>query len=179
MPSVPYTQQRRVARFRDQRWLLDAVIKQIGVEFDQSRLQYLSAPLSPDHRGAVLGLQSQVKRWDDIAPEFAGVARRFEVQARAAVAQGHEVSAGDSFFAASVMYGGAQWPIFADTDLLQALEHKKTECFLEYAKRAHHHVEAIEVPYQGKSLAAYLYLPPGYSGERRKHPVRAADVQTG
>lgn len=65
MPSVPYTQQRRVARFRDQRWLLDAVIKQIGVEFDQSRLQYLSAPLSPDHRGAVLGLQSQVKRWDD------------------------------------------------------------------------------------------------------------------
>lgn len=133
MPSVPYTLQRRVGRFRDQRWLLDAVIKLVGPEFDQSRLQYLSAPLSPDHRGPVMGLQALVKRWDDIAPEFAGVARRFEVQARAAAVQGHDVSAGDAFFAASVMYGGAQWPIFADTDLLQALERKKTECFLEYA----------------------------------------------
>lgn len=64
------------------------------------------------------------------------------------------------------MYGGAHWPIFADTDLLQALERKKTKCFLEYARRADHHVEAIEIPYQGKSLAAYLHLRPGYSGER-------------
>jgi alpha-beta hydrolase superfamily lysophospholipase len=166
MPSVPFTQQRRVGRFRDQRWLLDAVIKLIGPEFDQSRLQYLSAPLSPDHKGQVMALQNLVKRWDDIAPEFAGVARRFEIQARAAAAQGHEVSAGDAFFAASVMYGGAQWPIFADTDLLQALERKKAECFLEYAKRADHHVEPIEIPYQGKSLAAYLHLPPDFSGER-------------
>ncbi len=166
MPSVPYTLQRRVGRFRDQRWLLDAVIKLVGPEFDQSRLQYLSAPLSPDHRGPVMGLQALVKRWDDIAPEFAGVARRFEVQARAAAVQGHDVSAGDAFFAASVMYGGAQWPIFADTDLLQALERKKTECFLEYAKRADHHVEPVEVPYQGKSLAAHLHLPSGYDGGR-------------
>lgn len=166
MPSVPYTQQRRVGRFRDQRWLLDAVIKLIGPEFDQSRLQYLSAPLSPDHKGPVMALQNLVKRWDDIAPEFAGVARRFEIQARAAAVQEHEVSAGDAFFAASVMYGGAQWPIFAATDLLHALERKKTDCFLEYAKRADHPIEPIEIPYQGKSLSAYLHLPPGYSGGR-------------
>ncbi|QYE37127.1 esterase FrsA (plasmid) [Polymorphobacter sp. PAMC 29334] len=166
MPSVPYTEQRRVSRFRNQRWLLDAVIKVVGPEFDQSRLQYLSAPLCVDHRGPVLSLASMVKRWDDIVPEFAGVARRFEVQACAASVAGHEVSAGDAFFAASVMYGGAQWPIFADTELLRTLESKKTECFLEYAKRADHHVEAVEVPYRGKSLAAYLHLPPGYAGGR-------------
>jgi hypothetical protein len=49
-----------------------------------------------------------VKRWDDIAREFSRVARRFEVQALAARGQGHEITAGDLFFAASVMYGGAQ-----------------------------------------------------------------------
>jgi len=166
MPITPYTLQRRVARFRDQRWLLDAVIKLVGPEFDQSRLQYLSAPMSPDHKGPVMGLQALVKRWDDIAPEFAAVARRFELQARAALTQGHEVTAGDGFFAAAVMYGGAQWPIFANTALNIALEKKKTECFLEYAKRADHHVEAVEIPCRGRSLAGYLHLPPGYSGGR-------------
>ena len=78
MPITPYDLQRRVSRFRDQRWLLDAVIKLIGPEFDQSRLQYLSAPMSPDYKGPVMCLQALVKRWDDIAPEFAALARRFE-----------------------------------------------------------------------------------------------------
>ena len=48
---------------------------------------------------------------------FAGFARRFELQARSALAQGHAITASDGFFAAFVMYGGAQWPIFANTDL--------------------------------------------------------------
>ena len=164
MPITPYTLQRRVARFRDQRWLLDVIIKLIGPEFDQSRLHYLSAPMSPDFQGPIMGLQTLVKRWDDIAPEFAAVARRFELQARTSLAKGHKITASDGFFAASVMYGGAQWPIFANTDLNKTLEQKKTECFLEYAKNADHRVEAVEIPYQGKSLAAYLHLPQGYTG---------------
>jgi len=164
MPITPYDLQRRVARFRDQRWLLDAVIKLIGPEFDQSRLQYLSAPMSPDYKGPVMGLQSLVKRWDDIAPEFAAVARRFELQARGALANGHQTTASDGLFAAAVMYGGAQWPIFANTNLNQTLEKKKSECFLDYAKRADHRIEAVEIPYQGKILAAYLHLPQGYTG---------------
>ncbi len=164
MPITPYDLQRRVSRFRDQRWLLDAVVKLIGPEFDQSRLQYLSAPMSPDYKGPVMGLQNLVKRWDDIAPEFAAVARRFELQARGSLAKGHEITASDGFFAASVMYGGAQWPIFVNTDLNKTLEKKKNECFLEYTKRADHRVEAVEIPYRGKSLAGYFHLPQGYAG---------------
>ena len=55
-----------------------------------------SSPLSPDFQGAVMGLNGPVKRWDDIAPEFAAVARRFELQAHAAKAQGHDVTASDA-----------------------------------------------------------------------------------
>ncbi len=164
MPTTPHDLQKRVGRFRDQRWLLDAVVRLVGPEFDQSRLHYLAAPMSPDHQGAVMGLEALIKRWDDIAPEFAKLARRFELQGQAALRQGHEVTAADSFFAAAVMYGGAQWPIFANTDLNVALEKKKTACYLEYARRADHHVEAVEIPYQGKTLAGYFHLPPGYQG---------------
>jgi hypothetical protein len=70
MPTTPYTLQRRVDRFRDQRWLIDKVIETVGPEFDQSRLQYYSAPMSPDHRGPVMGLKAAIHRWDDLTREF-------------------------------------------------------------------------------------------------------------
>lgn len=167
MPSVPYTHQARVGRFRDQRWLLDSVIRVLGPEFDQSRLHYLGAPMGADWMGAVLGLEKQVARWDDIAPVFARTARRFELQAVAAERQGHRTTAGDAYFAAAVLYGGAQWPIFAQTDLLAALERKKNECYAKFIGFADHRVEAVRIPYGDASLAAHLHLPPTWrKGEK-------------
>ena len=124
MPTTPYDLQRRVERFQEQRWLLDKVIELAGPEFDQSRLQYYSAPMSPDHRGPVMGLKALIHRWEDHTREFARLARRYELQARASLAAGHDVTAGDDFFSASVMYGAAQWPIFDNTKLNLTLERK-------------------------------------------------------
>ncbi len=164
MPSVPFTTQRRVERFRDQRWLLDAVVRLVGPEFDQSRLQYYAAPMSPDHRGPVLGLNALIHRWDDLTREFARLARRYELQAEAALAQGHGITAGDGFFAAAVMYGAAQWPLFENTDLNRTLERKKTECFQRFIPFADHRIEAVEIPYAGRTVPGYLHFPPGYAG---------------
>lgn len=105
MPTTSYDLQRRVPRFREQRWLLDKVIEVAGPEFDQSRLQYYSAPMSPDHRGPVLGLKALIHRGEDLTREFARLARRYELQAGEALQAGHEVTAGDGYFSASVMYG--------------------------------------------------------------------------
>ncbi len=164
MPITSHDSQRRVPRFREQRWLLDAVIKLVGPEWDQNRLHYLSAPMSPDYKGPVLALQALVKRFDDIAPMFAAVARRFELHAETSLKEGHTISAGDGFFAAAIMYGGAQWPIFQNTPLNRALETKKNDCFAQYMKSADHRIEAVEIPYGNKSLPAYLHLPTGYTG---------------
>ena len=166
MPTVPYTTQRRVERFRDQRWLLDAVVQLLGPEFDQSRLQYYAAPMSADHRGAVMGLKALVHRWEDLTREFARLARRYELQAQAAARDGHEVTASDGFFSASVMYGAAQWPIFQNTDLNLALERKKIDCYLDYIKGADHQVEAVEIAYDGRTVPGWFHLPPGYTGGR-------------
>jgi pimeloyl-ACP methyl ester carboxylesterase len=178
MPTFPQDLQRRTDRFREQRWLLDAVIKTVGVEWDQNRLHYLSGPLSPDYKGPVLGLEKTVKRWDDIAPEFTAVARRFEIQAIAADKAGHNTTASDGFFAAAIMYGGAQWPILANTELNQALEQKKNACFARYIEGADHRIEPIEIPYRGKSLPAYLHLPPGYTGGRLPCAVMIEGMDT-
>ena len=164
MPTLSHDLQRRETRFREQRWLLDAVIKMVGPEWDQNRLHYLSGPLSPDYKGPVLALQTLVKRFDDIAPQFAAVARRFELHAETALKSGHATTASDGFFAASIMYGGAQWPIFANTALNQTLEKKKNDCYAKYMEGADHQIEAVEIPYEGNLLPAYLHLPPGYTG---------------
>ncbi len=58
MPIVPVAVQQRSTRFADQRWLLDAVIKLIGPEWDQSRLLYMSAPCSPDTQSTIMGLHA-------------------------------------------------------------------------------------------------------------------------
>src|ERR1700679_2263945 len=34
----------RVRRWREQRWLLDTVVGQVGVEFDQARINYTAGP---------------------------------------------------------------------------------------------------------------------------------------
>jgi dienelactone hydrolase len=163
MPSTPFTLQGRVGRFRDQRWLLDKIIELTGPEFDQARLQYYSAPMSPDHRGPVMGLKALIKRWDDLTREFARLARRYELQGRVARGQGHDVTASDDFFSASVMYAAAQWPLFDNTELNRTLEKKKNECYAEYIRGADHVIEAVEVPYGDKTLPAYFHLPQGYT----------------
>lgn len=163
MPTFAQDTQRKVARFREQRWLLDAVIKTVGPEWDQNRLHYLSGPVSPDHKALILGLESMVKRWDDMAPEFTNVARRLELHALAAEKEGHATTASDGFFAAAIMYGGAQWPILVNNELNNALEKKKNECFARYIEGADHRIEPVEIPYRGNFLPAYLHLPPGYT----------------
>ena len=114
-----------------------------------------------------MGLTHQIKRWDDLTREFTRLARRYELQAMAAEKQGHHVTASDGFFAASVMYGAAQWPIFENTDLNLALERKKIECYQAYIPHADHRIEAVEVPYGDTTVPGWFHLPPGYEkGER-------------
>ena len=76
MLTTPSTLQRRVDRFRDQRWLLDKVIETVEPEFDQPRLQCYAAPMSADLRGPVMGLKALIHRWDDMIREFSRLARR-------------------------------------------------------------------------------------------------------
>lgn len=162
MPILPYAVEKRSARFADQKWLLDAVIKLIGPEWDQNRLTYMMAGCSPDTQTAAAGLHAAIKKFDDMAPEMTKVARRMELRAKQAQQQGHTVSAGDYFFAAAVLYGGAQWPIFDNTPFNLALGEKKSECYGEYMRLADHRIEKVEIPYQGKTIPGYFHLPPSY-----------------
>src|SRR5205807_2795524 len=123
-------------RWEQQRWLLDAVIRTVGVDWDQPRSYYLQAPCGADAFGDFHGIRSRVQRFDDISREFSRAAERRERMALAAEAAGHAVTARESFFIASVLYGGAQWPIFENSTTNLHLNERKVDCYARYAERA-------------------------------------------
>jgi dienelactone hydrolase len=153
-------------RWEQQRWLLDAVIRTVGVDWDQGRSFYLQAPCGPDAFPDFQGIRARVQRFDDITREFTRAAERRERMAGAAEAAGHMVTARDNFYTASILYGGAQWPIFENSPTNERLSDKKVECYTKYAEHSDHEVERVEIPFGGASLPAWFHTPWRSAGER-------------
>jgi esterase/lipase len=164
MPTLPINIIQKNSRMSSQKWLLDTVIRLVGVEWDQDRIAYYSAACGHDSQIDFFGLRSRIKKYDDIAREFSKAARLRELKARTAKQENHLVSAKESYFTAAVLYGAAQWPIEANTDFNLLMEKKKTECYKAFIALSDRQIERIEIPYMGKLVPAYLHLPPGHSG---------------
>ncbi len=160
-PGEPTTK-----RFAEQRWTLDNVIRANGIDWDQPRSIYLSAPCGPEANADFAIIRARVQKMADIGPAFESTAKRREAAARAAEAQGALVTARDNFYMAAVHYGAAEWPYDDFSAAHLALHQKKRECFADYARLADHRIEAVSVPFKGKSIPAWLHLPPGYAGGR-------------
>src|ERR687886_151451 len=80
-------------RWRAQRWLIDNVIRAVGIDFDQARSAYLAAPCPAEAGGDFQMIRQRVQKYADIAPSFEAAARRREERARAADEAGQRVSA--------------------------------------------------------------------------------------
>ncbi len=151
-------------RFSQQRWALDNIIRANGIDWDQPRSIYLSAPCGVEANADFAAIRARVQKMADIGPAFESTAKRREAKARAAEAEGNAVTARDNWYMAAIHYGAAEWPYDDSGKLHIELHTKKRECYTNYAKLADHKVEAVSVPFKGKSIPAWFHLPPGYSG---------------
>src|SRR4051794_33955729 len=95
-------------RMREQRWLLDNVIRLVGPDWDQGRTRYLALACPLDAEGDFQRIRERVKKFADIDREFAAAARRRESLADAARAEGRAVAERDHAFTAAVLWGGAE-----------------------------------------------------------------------
>ncbi|MBZ5660280.1 MAG: alpha/beta hydrolase [Acidobacteriia bacterium] len=163
-PSMTVDVERKLARWQDQRWLLDAVIATIGPEWDQGRLGGLAG--IPNGAADAAGLRARIHKFNDMSREFARAAVRREREARQYEKEGRAVPAREGYFLAAHLYAGAQWPIFENTPDNIALNEKKNECYAKYIQFADHEIRRVEVPFGGggKTLPGYLHLPPNASG---------------
>src|SRR5215475_4676465 len=155
-----------VRRFEEQRWLIDNIIRANGIDWDQPRSLYLSAPCGIEANADFAGIRERVKKMADIGPAFEAVARRREAKAKAAEQDGRTVTARDNYFMAAIHWGAAQWPYDQNNQANVDYHLKKRECFAKYASLADHKVEAAWIPFKDTALPAWLHLPPGYQGGR-------------
>lgn len=154
-------------RWTEQRWLLDSTIRSVGMDWDQPRSMYLSAPCGPGAASDFVALRQRILKYADAAPAFEAQGRRREARARDAEADGFNVSARENYFIAAVHWGAAQWPIDENNDQNRYYNQRKRECYAKYASLADHRIEEAWIPLpDGRRLPAWLHLPPNYSGGR-------------
>src|SRR3954447_5156284 len=153
-------------RFMEQRWTLDNIIRANGIDWDQPRSIYLSAPSGVEAGADFAAIRARVQKMADIGPAFESTARRREAKARDAEADGNVVTARDNWYMAAIHYGAAEWPYDDSGKQHLALHAKKRDCYANYARLADHKIEAVTIPFKGGSIPAWFHLPPGYSGGR-------------
>jgi dienelactone hydrolase len=153
-------------RWTEQRWLIDNVIRSVGIDWDQPRSINYNAPCGAEANADFAGIRDRVKKYADISPAFETAAKRREAKAKTAEEAGETVTARQNYFIAAVQYAAAQWPYDENNEKNLALNQRKRECYLNYAKYADRKVEAAWIPFQGKALPGWFHLPPGYSGGR-------------
>jgi alpha-beta hydrolase superfamily lysophospholipase len=149
----------RVRRFEEQRWILDNIIQTVGVEWDQPRLNYMSAPGGVEAMGDFRAAAGRIQKYADVDREFMAAARRRQAKAEAAEAAGHTVAARESYFIAALLWATARWPIHEANERLLDLEKKMNHCYAKYIEYADHPIEHIEIPFGNQSLPGYLHLP--------------------
>jgi alpha-beta hydrolase superfamily lysophospholipase len=149
-------------RFSQQRWALDNIIRANGIDWDQPRSIYLSAPCGVEANADFAAIRARVQKMADIGPAFESTAKRREAKASAAEAEGNLITARDNWYMAAIHFGAAEWRYDDSGKQHIELHKKKRECFSNYARLADHKIEAVSIPFKGKSIPAWLHLPPNY-----------------
>src|SRR5262249_21250102 len=110
----------RTQRMEEQRWILDALIRLIGVDWDQGRTRYLSQACGPDAEADFQRVRDRVRKFADIDREFAAAARRREQFAHQARAEGHDAAEREHVFVAWVLGGAARCRLLGASPLVRA-----------------------------------------------------------
>ncbi len=151
-------------RFQEQRWLLDQTIRANGMDWDQQRSIYLSAPCGSEAGADFVGLRMRIQKLADAAGAFEAVARRREGRAKQFEADGLLVSARENYFMAAIHWGGAMWTIDEANQQNCDYNQRKRECYASYARLASNRVEQVWIPFGDSALPAWFHLPYGYDG---------------
>ena len=154
-------------RWVEQRWILDNVIRSVGMDWDQPRSAYIAGPCGAEASSDMAAIRQRIQKYADASPAFEAAARRREAKAKAAEESEELVTARENYCIATMFWGAAQWPIDENNEKNKFYNQRKRECYTKYAKLADHRVEEVWIPLEGgKSLPAWFHLPPGYQSGR-------------
>jgi dienelactone hydrolase len=154
----------RSRRMLEQEWLLDGAIRQLGVDWDQARSRYTMYAAGLDAEPDFARVRGRIRKFDDIAREFAAAGDRRERLSDEAERDGRTIEAREHAFVASILWGNAQWPLFGNSPRNLDYGRHKADCFDRFIRHAPHPVRRVEIPFGGASLPGYLHLPASGTG---------------
>lgn len=160
--------ERKIRRWREQRWVLDQVIQTRGIDWDQGRTGKILRNCGPGVQGDLQEICRRIQKFVDIPREFSRGAARREQQARQAEEAGHQLEARDHYYIASCFYTNAMWAIYEDgnPDRIHWQERKRA-CYDKFIRYAGRPIERVELAYQGKKIHAILHLPPNRQSDEK------------
>lgn len=153
-------------RWTEQRWLVDNIIRSVGIDWDQPRSVYLAGPCGPEAAGDFAAIRQSVQKYDDASPAFESAARRREAKAQAAAEAEEFVTARDNYYIAAIEWAAAQWPIDENNEKNKFYNQRKRDCYTRYAELADHRVEEVWITVLGKRIPAWFHLPVTYRSGR-------------
>jgi dienelactone hydrolase len=160
--------ERKMRRWRDQRWILDQVIQARGIDWDQGRTGKILRNCGPAVQSDLQEVCRRIGKFVDIPREFARAAARREEQGWQAEADGHFPEARDHYYIAACFYTNAMWAVYEDGNPRRlGWQEKKRACYDKFILYAGRSIERVELPYQGKSIQALLHLPTGIKADEK------------
>src|SRR5574341_2145580 len=160
--------ERKMKRWREQRWILDQIIQTRGIDWDQGRSGKILRNCGPGVQADLQEITRRIQKFVDIPREFARVAARREALGKETENAGHLIEAREHYYIAACFYTNAMWAIYEDGNPERvAWQERKRACYDKFIQYAGRPIERVELPYQGKLVQALLHLPPGArSGEK-------------
>ena len=153
--------ERKVRRWREQRWLLDQVIQTRGIDWDQGRTGKILRNCGPAVQADLQEICRRIQKFVDIPREFSRTAARRDEQGHAAEAAGHFPEAREHYYIAACFYTNAMWAIYEDDNAERiSWQKRKRACYDKFIQYAGRPIERVELPYEGKKIQAILHLPP-------------------
>ncbi len=151
--------ERRSRRWRDQRWLMDAVVATIGIEWEQERLSHYARPAGPAAAPVFRSAGARMKKFSDAHREFASAARRIEARADHYAGLGRELPARESYILAALLWAAARWPLYEIDERYRSYEDRMVRCYDAFIERAPRPIELIDIPFEHDALSGLLHLP--------------------
>ncbi len=149
----------RTRRWREQRWLVDAVIQTAGIDWDQPRTMAFAGPCGVEALGDFHGVTARIHKFSDMHREYAAAARRRVAKAEAFEAASRTVAARESWFIAAQLWACARWPVFEINALHREYDAQLRHAYTRFAALAQRPVIRVEIPFGNTALPAWLHLP--------------------
>ncbi len=139
---------RRIRLRRDnQQWEFDRAVRDTGRVYH----------FQPPGKG---GLPPTVRMHDMISKQVGKQAQRLEKLAAAEAEAGHDLTALEHYYEASLKYAQAQHPIFVNNDEKRFLHTASLRCYDEVRRRSPLTIEHLEIPWRDTVVTGYLHLAP-------------------